>query len=713
MPSPSPSDMPKPGTSRASVACDACRKRKVKCSGNVPCVSCQRRSIQCTVAEDSRRIVVSERYLQSLHLRLRRFENATRASVGTEDVDEVEAQFEEDNDLSLMRVPEMSRNELTEQVDEDSWEADLSESPFPDDTSFIKDNRSSEARWLYVAQSSSWSFVFRVTDLLQEATTAATEELRFPLDGDAYPLRWDHIQESNWLRSIPPRDYAIYLLNSVKFHLSHRLQFFDHEAFATKTAEFYNSPLETARSSRLWCVQFLVIMAFGKALLERPRNHIVPSGFEFFARGMSLLTCVPELQRTEPILTIEVLALIALYMYCIDYKASAYAYIGQAARLAMHSGLHTRLPVERFGVEIAHRYNCLWWSIYIMDRHIASATGCPTVVHEEDITAPLPITFGSSQRHIVYTLHVKVSRLVSKVLSTVYVSNNAVDRTFLERTRRLLKSLAGLAKELEDTIQNQLQSPIQVDLASVTLLTLAYHECAILATRPVLLSLLKRRLKNGTHHQRSMQQNSDRPNTLVDTCANSAAKIIELLTVRLDNNMIEVFLPFQLDTLSSALIVLLVIRAVSFTTHNVLNLEERAHAIFDEMIAQKNPIAKYRKAEAVHVKELLASLDSAARLTDNKQAFGLSAALQRPQSLNSIAPEHPAFSNDFTCASGSSDFATQFSTATFPVFPMVPNDVFLMNFGLSSEALEYVANQVMFDSPLSHFASMSASDGQH
>jgi hypothetical protein len=165
--------------------------------------------------------------------------------------------------------------------------------------------------------------------MLQEATPEATYGFRFPLDGDAYPLRWDypHIDESNWLQMIPPQDYAFYLHNTVKFHLSHRLRFFDDEAFSAKTAEFYDNPHETARSSRLWYVQFLVTLAFGKAILERPRGNTTPPGFNFFTRAMSLLPSIPEMQKSEPILAVEVLSLIALYMYCVDYRASAYAYV--------------------------------------------------------------------------------------------------------------------------------------------------------------------------------------------------------------------------------------------------------------------------------------------------------------------------------------------------------------------------------------------------
>ena len=65
-------------------------------------------------------------------------------------------------------------------------------------------------------------------------------------------------------------------------------------------------------------------------------------------------------------------------------------------------------------------------------------------------------------------------------IKAVYVADDFVDRTFLERTRHLLKSLAGLARELEDTIRSKLQSAVQIDLTSVTLITLSYHEVSCL-----------------------------------------------------------------------------------------------------------------------------------------------------------------------------------------------------------------------------------------
>ncbi|KAF2999664.1 hypothetical protein E8E13_000900 [Curvularia kusanoi] len=157
--------------------------------------------------------------------------------------------------------------------------------------------------------------------------------------------------------------------------------------------------------------------------------------------------------------------------------------------------------------------------------------------------------------------------------------------------------------------------------------------------------------------------------------------------------MIEAFLPFQLETLSSALVVLLVINFVYSTDHNFQLLEDRAHAIFDEMIAQKNPIARYRKAEATHVKELLTSMGSSTEQPHGERA----STLQEPQIFD-LNNARPLAGSAATVAS--EDLVQQLSLATPLTFPMVPDDDFLLNFGLSSEALDSVADHVIFDSPL-------------
>ncbi|KAK7209181.1 hypothetical protein V2G26_016359 [Clonostachys chloroleuca] len=60
--------MPPAGSShftRSANACDSCRRRKVKCSGNQPCHTCNRQGLQCVFGTRVRR-GYSEAYVQSL-----------------------------------------------------------------------------------------------------------------------------------------------------------------------------------------------------------------------------------------------------------------------------------------------------------------------------------------------------------------------------------------------------------------------------------------------------------------------------------------------------------------------------------------------------------------------------------------------------------------------------------------------------------------------
>lgn len=90
--------------------------------------------------------------------------------------------------------------------------------------------------------------------------------------------------------------------------------------------------------------------------------------------------------------------------------------IGQSVRVALLAGLHTRLPTEKLGSKLSGRYHDLWWTVYVLDRHLSSTIGCPTTVHDEEISAQWPALNLSSKKDTIFSLHVQVSRLASKVL---------------------------------------------------------------------------------------------------------------------------------------------------------------------------------------------------------------------------------------------------------------------------------------------------------
>lgn len=124
------------------------------------------------------------------------------------------------------------------------------------------------------------------------------------------------------------------MLSTVKFHLSPLYRFFDEREFLTNLHEFYNHAPEKAQESRLWYIQFLIILAFGEALLTPVRTaENTGSWTRFFIRALSLLPDITGLWR-DPILAIEVLALIALYFHSVDMRDTAYCYVSVLILLA-------------------------------------------------------------------------------------------------------------------------------------------------------------------------------------------------------------------------------------------------------------------------------------------------------------------------------------------------------------------------------------------
>ena len=90
-------------------------------------------------------------------------------------------------------------------------------------------------------------------------------------------------------------------------------------------------------------------------------------------------------------------------------------YIGHAIRIAHLEGLHTQLPERELGAATVARCQNIWWSLYIMDRHVSSSLGLPMTTQDSDITTLIPS--GMNSRDITFSLEVGLSRMLSYILS--------------------------------------------------------------------------------------------------------------------------------------------------------------------------------------------------------------------------------------------------------------------------------------------------------
>lgn len=151
------------------------------------------------------------------------------------------------------------------------------------------------------------------------------------LDGAAFRLHWHSKAEvdSSDLLKLPPIDQALFLYNTVKFRLGEIFSVVDQPNFLRIFDEFHKNPLKTAQTERLWFVEYLMLLAFGKAFTSYMNTTTVaPPGSELAVRALSLLPDVAFLQDERPaLLAMEVLALIALYFQSIDMRSPAYQYV--------------------------------------------------------------------------------------------------------------------------------------------------------------------------------------------------------------------------------------------------------------------------------------------------------------------------------------------------------------------------------------------------
>ncbi|KAL3463538.1 fungal-specific transcription factor domain-containing protein [Aspergillus heterothallicus] len=618
---------------RTSNACIACRQSKIKCSGAQPCANCQRRGVDCQFSDNSK-VTVDERFLQRLLDQARNYQEPlpqrqlpSPASKRSADL-AFGPMFDVEATCSVHSVPQ--HEELSPYEQPRHQERSVWTNPFTLPSKTVNGLYKGKRGWVWLAPTSLWSLTTRLS-LMMADNLHLDSPYRVPssLDKEIYPLKWTPVpaEEPLDITGLPSIDDAVYLFSTVKHHLDQHYRFFDDRAFTDRLHEFYaGNSLQMATENRLWFVSFLLVLAFGNAFLLRNRSATDPPGSKFFVRAMSLIPDYTNLW-TDGLLAVEVLALAGLYLYCIDHRESAHVYVGQAIRIAQLDGLHTELPEDELGFETVNRCRNLWWTLYVMDRHVSSSLGLPMTTQDSDITTLLKPASAGSRRDATLSLHVKLSYLFSSILTSIYKNAKTELGTFLERTRAILQTMASHAREIEDIVHSKNPSSIETMPKGTRYITLLYHQCVVVATRPLLLSVLKERLERLGQREDDWQSFLAPTKVLISTGIKSAIKTLQILTD--ENSLLETFLPFEMEVTYGA--------ALHLTMANTLfphavegqgpDFSKDAHSILDEMISKGNKLAAARKTELTHLEYLFHEL--AARI----ERYGL-------QTLELTTPEH-------------------------------------------------------------------------
>ncbi|KAF3046110.1 hypothetical protein E8E12_011155 [Didymella heteroderae] len=466
----------------------------------------------------------------------------------------------------------------------------------------------SNGRTFYMGTSSNWSFHGQVLSLVHEhihKSPLPAADLLF--DGSAYDLPWDgtrHLPESA-SPVIPSVDHAIFLINAVKFHCAQMMHLFEEEEFMSNLHTFYSSTGDkTVWKESLWYIHFLIIIAFGKTFVQQKHHSLRPPGADFFIHALQLLPDTNRLCR-DPIVATEVLCCIALYLQSLDSRNAAHVTIGQAMRIALIQGMHTDMPVMNLGEAVVQRCRKIWWTIFILDRHMTALMGLPQSIRDEDVSCQLPNYSSSPQRAAALNIQIKLAEVHTDIASTVYGSKGRLRRKFVLSIKTVLDKLSGLAEELRTSF------PLHADerFGGISRLPahshLYYYQTIVIVTRPLLFCCMKKVFE-------SQQQvvpliSSPKIRKVLHMSLEASQKILSILESLQDQGLLETFLPWDLDALFVSTTVLIVTRFVDLTLLDDRSLWlEKAFALMEIMIAGGNRIANHRIRELRRLDEMLA-----------------------------------------------------------------------------------------------------------
>ncbi|KAF9888460.1 hypothetical protein FE257_008567 [Aspergillus nanangensis] len=580
---------------KVTNACEPCKKKKVKCSGKNPCERCTSRQIKCVFIEADKKVIVSASYLRKLQ------ENYARQ--------DPTLQWREEK-------PGSATDDVVNAAEEETIT-----NPLVSATSFyLKDQPS--GRYRFCGPSSTWSFSQRVFLLLKnELPSFPSPDLPFHIDGNTWELEWTRtsLESISGVDGLPSLHDFNHLLSVVKFRSHQMLFLVDEEEFVPHLHEFYDQGLDKAKSRPLWFIQYLLIIALGKALIASTRSFKSPPGVVFFERAMSIMPDFVGLHR-HPNLGMQVLYLAGLYLVSVDMKDAAYAYISQSLRMCIIEGLYREPPSDLFGVKFANQCRNIWWTAYILDRQLSAIVGAPVSIQDTEVTCSLPFSYDTSSAAPFLTMNAKLSRIVGNILSSVYTASAGQSRSFISTVQSILIDMAAVLKDVDDISARNNHPSLRTLSTSNSHLSLTYHQCIILATRPLFLYLLTNRLKKPTRQRSVAGDLTPTPlRPLLDTALQSAKISVKILSSLHEQASLESFFPFDLDNIFSCTFVIVIAAFIDTSlAPDVLTYISLASQMLNDLVLKGNMVSHLRKKELDLLQQMIQEI-----LNSERQATGV------------------------------------------------------------------------------------------
>ncbi|KAM0345903.1 hypothetical protein ACHAPU_005954 [Fusarium lateritium] len=188
------------------------------------------------------------------------------------------------------------------------------------------------------------------------------------------------------MSALPTKDFALYLINSVKFHCSWLYNLFDEDIFVEQFHHFHKNVTVYARAEPLWFVHYLLVLALGKAFVVQSTKSRRPPGGDFFIQAMKLM---PDFSFFECgiIDKMQVLCCAALYLQCVDCIQQAHRLVCCALRHGLDHGIHTEMQSNALDEVYVQSCRHMFWTVYILEHQMGSLLGLPLGISDDVISS--------------------------------------------------------------------------------------------------------------------------------------------------------------------------------------------------------------------------------------------------------------------------------------------------------------------------------------
>ncbi|KKK20753.1 hypothetical protein ARAM_002050, partial [Aspergillus rambellii] len=351
---------------RVSTACDFCRKRKKKCDFRYPnCSGCTRAGVRCTIAPPGPQVAsasVPRDQLENLQNRVQWLEEVIRRKTGIAVADKpTGSALDGDGDPDWW-------HQLPAMVIKLSRGSPLGRSAvLPSTPGTISSASPSDA-----SPSAIGTELPNVGEIFRDKLEHRLPSVARPVTS-AIPrvLRLASLEEAERI--------ATQYFDSMGFQYPfiHRAEFFDN------LRRIYAGEVP---SPEVHCCYHITIAI---ALLIGSADSAQAQATEFYHASNETF---PTALQNEDLMALRALLSVGLYTMFATSGPSVWHVLGTALRLATSLGLHkVRQSTNLVDDEMAKR---AFWSLYNLDRLIASTLGRPLGIADEDITMLLPREFN-------------------------------------------------------------------------------------------------------------------------------------------------------------------------------------------------------------------------------------------------------------------------------------------------------------------------------